>query len=66
VDGDWGGNEDGTVLYPFDTLHEGNMSVPAGGKLWIHTGVYTGPGNEPIAFTKAMKICPFEGPVWIQ
>lgn len=66
VDWSYGGSEYGTLQYPYNTLHEGNNDLIAGGQLWVAAGTYTGPGNEPITFSKAMKIVPYKGVVKIQ
>lgn len=56
----------GTLPQPYQFLSEANAAVPAGGQIWIESGTYTGSGNEPITFSKAMKIKPYLGPVIIK
>jgi hypothetical protein len=63
VDTYWSGPEMGYYSFPFNTLFEGNISVPAGGCLMVRGGTYTGTGNTPIVFKKKMKIRPYAG--WV-
>lgn len=66
VDKDSGYPENGTLKYPFNSLDPANSSIPSGGHLWIAGGTYTGSGNVPITFTKAMEIKAYDGVVTIE
>jgi hypothetical protein len=65
VDSGWTGAEDGNIQNPYNTLSEGNFSIPTNGHLWIKEGTYTGADNVPITFSKAMTIKSYEGTVTI-
>jgi hypothetical protein len=55
------GPESGLLQEPYNTVGEGNAAVLSGGELWIRSGLYTGTGNVPITFKKAMEIKPYGG-----
>jgi hypothetical protein len=61
VDAAWAGSESGTIANPYNALAEGNSAVPSGGHLMVKAGTYTGTGNVPIVFTKAMTIQSYQG-----
>ena len=61
VNGDWNGSENGTHQNPYNTVSEGNAAVPAGGRLCIKGGSYTGPGNVPVTFSTPMTVVSYEG-----
>ena len=65
VDGAWNGSELGSLLQPYNTVGEGNAAVPTGGQLWIKGGTYTGAGNIPTTFNRAMTVVGYEGVVTI-
>ena len=66
VDGNWGGSENGNLQTPYDTVSDGYAATPAGGKLWIKAGTYTGTGNVPITFNKAMTVRSYCGTAIIE
>ena len=61
VDSDWTGSENGDIQNPFNTLAEGETSVPSDGQLWIKEGTYAGAGNIPITFDNPMTIRTYQG-----
>ncbi len=65
VDGAWSGTETGTLQNPFDTVSEGYNATPVNGQLWIRSNFYSGTGNDPVVFSKAMTIYAYRGTVII-
>jgi len=61
VNGDWTGMEYGTHQNPYRTVLMGNAAVPAGGRLCIREGSYTGPGNVPVTLSTPMTVVSYEG-----
>lgn len=51
----------GSLGNAFYTISDGVSAVPSGGQLWIKAGTYTGAGNVPVTFDKAMTIRTYEG-----
>lgn len=52
VDNSWGGNEEGTLAEPFNTVIEGVFAVQRGSNVYIDAGTY----NEPMTIRKAMTL----------
>jgi hypothetical protein len=58
-------------MTPYNTIQEGINHIPDyvpfenpdGGRLWLRGGAYTGSGNFPVTFDKAMKIASYLGDV---
>ena len=46
------GYEDGTLVFPFNTVNEGNFVAASGDSLWIAAGSY----DESVTFDKVMEI----------
>ena len=46
------GYEDGTPVFPFNTITEGNFAVVSGDRLWIAVGSY----DESVTFDKVMQV----------
>jgi hypothetical protein len=63
IDVGWPGTENGQIIYPYNTLTEGEAASINGGKLLVKTGTYTGAGNVPITFDNAVTIRAFAGDV---
>jgi hypothetical protein len=61
VDGGWNGPENGNHHFPYNTVSEGNAAVPAGGRLYIRAGSYTGSGNVPVTLSTPMRVTSYEG-----
>jgi len=61
VEGDWSGSENGSLQEPYNTVSEGESATPTGGHLWIEAGTYTGAGNVPITFDRAMMVRSYGG-----
>jgi hypothetical protein len=53
--------ENGTHQHPYNTVSEGNAAVPAGGRLCIKGGSYTGAGNVPVTFSTPMRVTSYKG-----
>ncbi len=49
VDVDWGGSENGSAVFPFDTLSEGVYAAIVDGLVAIRNGTYTPPAGNIIA-----------------
>ncbi|MBW1646174.1 MAG: C10 family peptidase [Deltaproteobacteria bacterium] len=66
VDSGWTGTETGDLQTPYNTIAEGEASVPAQGHLWLKGGTYTGSGNSPLVITAPMTVEVFAGAVVIK
>jgi len=61
----WSGGENGRILYPYNTLLEGEAASGAWGEMLIKTGTYTGSNNVPITFDNTNTIRAYAGDVTI-
>jgi hypothetical protein len=57
-----GAMQNGTLLYPFHTLTQGNNAVPSAGNIVIKTA---GSSPETLTISKPMTISEFGGPASI-
>lgn len=65
VDNTWSGTENGNLQNPYNTVSEGYTATPTNGQLYIRSGSYSGAGNVPMTFDKAMTVHPYRGSVTI-
>lgn len=61
VNRDWAGMEYGTHQNPYRTVKIANAVVPAGGRLCIRRGSYTGSSNVPVTLSRRMTVTSYEG-----